>query len=51
MHGSTRWRVEDADHWIERVSTELRRLDADRKLANERASEAARMDEMDALFT
>jgi len=41
----------DADHRIERVGAELERLDADRKLANRRASEAARMDEMDALFT
>ena len=41
----------DADHRIERVGAELGRLDADRKLANRRASEAARMDEMDALFT
>jgi len=41
----------DADHRIERANTELGRLDADRKLANRRASEAARMDEMDALFT
>ena len=41
----------DADHRIERADTELGRLDADRKLANTRASEAARMDEMDALFT
>jgi exonuclease SbcC len=41
----------DADHSIERANTELGRLDADRKLANRMASEAARMDEMDALFT
>lgn len=41
----------DADHRIERANTELGRLDSDRKLANRRASEAARMDEMDALFT
>jgi exonuclease SbcC len=41
----------DADYRIERVGAELGRLDADRKLANRRASEAARMDEMDALFT
>jgi DNA repair protein SbcC/Rad50 len=41
----------DADHRIERATTELGRLDADRKLANRRASEAARMDEMDGLFT
>ena len=41
----------DADYRIERTSAELERLDSDRKLANRRASEAARMDEMDALFT
>ena len=41
----------DADHRIERVGAELGRLDADRKLANKRSSEAARMDEMDSLFT
>jgi exonuclease SbcC len=41
----------DADHRIERANTELGRLGAERKLANRRASEAARMDEMDALFT
>jgi DNA repair protein SbcC/Rad50 len=41
----------DADHIIERVGAELERLDFDRKLANRKASEAARMDEMDALFT
>jgi exonuclease SbcC len=41
----------DADHRIERVGAELERLDSDRKLANRKASEAARMDEMDALFT
>jgi DNA repair protein SbcC/Rad50 len=41
----------DADHRIERANTELGRLDAERKLANRRALEAARMDEMDALFT
>lgn len=41
----------DADHRIERVKTELKRLDDDRKLANERAAAAARMDEMDGLFT
>jgi exonuclease SbcC len=41
----------DADHRIERAKTEIKRLDDDRKLANERAAAAARMDEMDALFT
>ena len=41
----------DADYRIERAKTELKRLDDDRKLANERASAAARMDEMDGLFT
>ena len=41
----------DADHRIERATSELKRLDDDRKLANERAAAAARMDEMDALFT
>jgi exonuclease SbcC len=41
----------DADHRIERANAELVRLESDRRLANERASEAARMDEMDGLFT
>ena len=41
----------DADHRIERANVELARLESDRKLANERSSEAARMDEMDGLFT
>ena len=41
----------DADHRIERANAELGRLEADRKLANERTSQAARMDEMDGLFT
>jgi exonuclease SbcC len=48
-HTGGEWR--DADHRIERVTTELKRLEADRKLANERAAGAARMDEMDKLFT
>jgi exonuclease SbcC len=33
------------------VGAELERLDSDRKLANKKALEATRMDEMDALFT
>ncbi len=41
----------DSDYRIESVTTELKRLDSDRKLANKKASEAARMDEMDKLFT
>jgi DNA repair protein SbcC/Rad50 len=41
----------DADHRIERTKTELKRLDDDRKLANEKAAAASRMDEMDGLFT
>jgi len=41
----------DADRRIERTEAELKRLDSDRKLANQKASEATRMDEMDALFT
>jgi DNA repair protein SbcC/Rad50 len=41
----------DADHRIERARTELKRLDDDRKLANEKAAAASRMDEMDTLFT
>jgi exonuclease SbcC len=41
----------DADHRIEVTKTELRRLDDDRKLANEKAAATSRMDEMDALFT
>jgi exonuclease SbcC len=48
-HTGGEWR--DADHRIERVNTDLKRLEADRKLANERAAGAARMDEMDKLFT
>ena len=48
-HTGGEWR--DADHRIERVTAELKRLEADRKLANERAAGAARMDEMDKLFT
>ncbi len=41
----------DADYRIERTKAELDRLDDDRKLANERAAGASRMDEMDGLFT
>ncbi|MDQ3863114.1 MAG: hypothetical protein M3317_06395 [Actinomycetota bacterium] len=41
----------DADHRIERAKTELKRLDDDRKLANEKQAAASRMDEMDGLFT
>ncbi len=41
----------DADHRIERAKAELKRLDDDRERANERASAASRMDEMDGLFT
>src|SRR4028118_1982406 len=41
----------DADHRIERARTELKRLDDDRKLANEKVAAASRMDEMDGLFT
>ena len=41
----------DADYRIEKARAELGRLDSDRKLANKKAAEAARMDEMDALFT
>ncbi len=41
----------DADYRIERANAELKRLEDDRKLANERVSGAARMDEMDKLFT
>ena len=41
----------DIDYRIERSNAELERLDSDRKLANRKASEATRMDEMDALFT
>ena len=41
----------DADHRIGVARTELKRLDDDRKLANERAAAASRMDEMDGLFT
>ncbi|HET6884603.1 MAG TPA: SMC family ATPase, partial [Rubrobacteraceae bacterium] len=41
----------DADYRIERTKAELRRIDDDRKLANEKAAAASRMDEMDGLFT
>ena len=41
----------DADHRLERARAELKRLDDDRKLANARALEAARMKDMDDLFT
>jgi exonuclease SbcC len=41
----------DADYRIERTKAELQRLDDDRKLANEKAAAASRMDEMDGLFT
>jgi exonuclease SbcC len=41
----------DADYRIERAKTELKRLDDDRKLANEKVAAASRMDEMDGLFT
>jgi DNA repair protein SbcC/Rad50 len=41
----------DADHRIDIARTELRRLDDDRKLANEKTAAASRMDEMDGLFT
>ena len=41
----------DADYEAQRVTAELKRLEGDRELANEKASGAARMDEMDGLFT
>jgi exonuclease SbcC len=41
----------DVDHRIELTKAELKRLDDDRRLANERAAGASRMDEMDGLFT
>ncbi len=41
----------DADYEVQRVTAELKRLEDDRKLANGKASGAARMDEMDGLFT
>ncbi len=41
----------DADHRIDVARTELKRLDDDRKVANEKAAAALRMDEMDGLFT
>jgi DNA repair protein SbcC/Rad50 len=43
------WR--DAEHRIQFARTELKRLDDDRKLANEKAAAASRIDEMDGLFT
>ncbi len=41
----------DADHRLEVARANLKRLDDDRKLANEKAKAASRMDEMDGLFT
>jgi exonuclease SbcC len=41
----------DVDHRIERASAEIGRLEAERKLANQKAEAASRMDEMDGLFT
>ncbi|HYQ83198.1 MAG TPA: hypothetical protein VEP28_04185, partial [Rubrobacter sp.] len=41
----------DADHRVDVARRELKRLDDDRKLANEKAAAASRMDEMDGLFT
>jgi exonuclease SbcC len=41
----------DAEYRIEVARTELKRLDDDRKVANEKAAAASRMDEMDVLFT
>ncbi len=41
----------DADYEAQRVTAELGRLEDDRRRANEKASGAARMDEMDGLFT
>ncbi|HEX2728679.1 MAG TPA: SbcC/MukB-like Walker B domain-containing protein, partial [Rubrobacteraceae bacterium] len=48
-HTGGEWK--DADYKIERVSADLKRLDSERQRANERAAGAARMDEMDRLFT
>ncbi len=48
-HTGGEWK--DADYKIERVSADLKRLENERKRANERAAGAARMDEMDRLFT
>jgi len=41
----------DADHAIGSITAELKRLEGERRRANERAAGAARMDEMDRLFT
>lgn len=41
----------DADHRVGTVTTELKRLEGERKRADEKAAGAARMDEMDRLFT
>jgi choline dehydrogenase-like flavoprotein len=46
-----RWRVERRRPPHRPRTAELKRLEADRKVANERAAGAARMDEMDKLFT
>jgi DNA repair protein SbcC/Rad50 len=48
-HLGGEWR--DAEYRIERANSELAQLEADLKRANERKSEASRMDEMDGLFT
>jgi len=41
----------DADHRIERTKDELKRLKETERLASEKSAAAARMDEMDGLFT
>jgi exonuclease SbcC len=41
----------EAEHRLQVARTELKRLDDERKLANEKQKAAARMDEMDGLFT
>jgi DNA repair protein SbcC/Rad50 len=41
----------EAEHRLQVARTELKRLDDDRKLANQKEQAASRMDEMDALFT
>jgi DNA repair protein SbcC/Rad50 len=48
-HFGGEWK--DANHRIELAETELGRLESDRKLANDKASGATKLDEMDALFT
>ncbi len=48
-HLGNEWK--DAEHLIDTLTGELKRFEAERKLAGEQAAAASRMDEMDVLFT